>query len=224
MNVQVTLDHISMGLRPYGLIPRGSFIFDKQNPAPDIAGRMGAKSVIMVGHFGSAMWPHFSKWRQSRPDMANPLDTWSKEILNGIAMHMGAVAVFPSDQPYQPFQQWAKRAEGLSASPLGLLIHPQYGLWQAFRGALLFDREIGFPHQAPLACPCDTCLGKPCLAACPVEAFDGTGFAADRCRDHLSNDGTQCMDMGCKARLACPVGREHTYLQDQQRFHMAAFA
>ena len=34
------------------------------------------------------------------------------------------------------------RAEGLKPSPIGILMHPQFGLWHAYRGALLFDVEI----------------------------------------------------------------------------------
>lgn len=224
MSADVTLDGVAAELRPFGLVPRGGFVFDRHTSAPNLVDRAPPMSVIMVGHFGSAIWPHFIKWRQLQPELIDPLDAWSKSVLNGMAMEFGAVAVFPSDLPYQPFQQWAKRAEGLSASPLGLLIHPRYGLWQAFRGALLFDCEIEFPQQNMASHPCDKCLEKPCLSACPVDAFNGTDFAVDRCRDYLSSEGFECMDNGCRARLACPVGQEHAYLQDQQRFHMAAFA
>lgn len=224
MTADMKLDWIAAELRPFGLIPRGSFMFDAKTPAPSLGEHTDFKSAVMIGHFGSTIWPHFGQWRQSQSNMADPLDSWSKEILNKVATRVGAFAVFPSDQPYQPFQEWAKRAEGLSASPLGLLIHPQYGLWQAFRGALLFDSALEPSQLSPTIHPCDVCLSKPCLSACPVQAFDGIGFAVDRCRDHLWTDGFECMDRGCKARLACPVGREHVYVSDQQRFHMAAFA
>ena len=53
------------------------------------------------------------------------------------AAEIGGQAIFPSDKPYMPFQQWAMQAEGLKKSPLGMLIHPVYGLWHAYRGAIL---------------------------------------------------------------------------------------
>ena len=84
---------------------------------------------------------------RSRQELANPLDTWSREVIGEVAEEFGARAVSPSDRPYLPFQQWAMRAEGLRPSPLGILMHPEYGLWHAYRGALLFDVEI--PIQAP---------------------------------------------------------------------------
>lgn len=224
MSAESIYDKITAGLKPYGLLPRGGFVFDALNTAPVLFDGTAPKSVIMVGHFGSSIWPHFSHWRRSRPGQAEPLDTWSKEILSSVAADIGARAVFPSDRPYLPFQQWAKRAEGLCASPLGLLIHPQYGLWQAFRGALLFDQMIALPQPDGFSHPCDVCSEKPCLSACPVDAFDGVDFAVQRCRDYLPRQGFTCMDQGCQARLACPIGRDYAYVPDQQRFHMAAFA
>ncbi|EJN03972.1 hypothetical protein [Phyllobacterium sp. YR531] len=224
MSADEMLNRVAAGLGPFGLVPRGCFVFDQQTQAPTMIGHVASKSVIMVGHFGSAIWPHFVEWRRTHSNVTDPLDTWSKEVLFNVASQVGAIAVFPSDQPYQPFQQWAKRAEGLTASPLGLLIHPQYGLWHAFRGALLFDYEIEMPQPSSLTHPCDICLEKPCLSACPVNAFSENSFEVGRCRDYLSSQGFECMDNGCKARLACPVGQEHAYLQDQQRFHMSAFA
>ena len=217
-----TFDQITTVLQPYGLVARGGFAFDQVSPP---VGGVMAKSVVLVGHYGSSLWPHFREWQRNHPDQPNPLDAWSKEALNDIAGKIGAKAVFPSDEPYLPFQQWAKRAEGLRASPLGLLIHPEYGLWHAFRGALLFEHPIAFLPRTPTSHPCDSCIDKPCLSACPVGAFDGVNFAADDCRDYLATDeGKTCMEGGCLARLACPVGREYAYFPDQQRFHMAAFA
>ena len=41
-------------------------------------------------------------------------------------------ALFPfGGPPHFPFQQWARRAEPVHPSPIGLLIHPIYGLWHS---------------------------------------------------------------------------------------------
>ena len=219
------LDQIAAALEPHGLVLRGGFIFDATCQAPERADGSRPQSVVLIGHFGSSIWPHFAAWHRVHREASDPLDSWSKHVINSVAAGLGASAVFPSDRPYLPFQQWAMRAEGLQPSPLGMLIHPQYGLWQAFRGALLFDERLVFPPLGGLGGhPCDTCRDKPCLHTCPVEAFDGRGYALGRCRDHLASPaGQPCMDGGCLARLACPVGRDYGYVSEQQRFHMAAF-
>ena len=135
------------------------------------------------------------------------------------------VAVSPSDKPYLPFQQWAMRAEGLRPSPLGILMHPEYGLWHAFRGALLFDVEIPVPEvKAPIHL-CDQCVEKPCLKACPVWAHSHAGFDYAACLDHvLSANGRACLEHGCLDRNACPYGAAYRYSADVQAFYMNAFA
>lgn len=224
INAVSTLDQIAAALEPHGLISRGGFAFDEVDSAPPpIAGGI-AQSVILVGHYGSSIWPHFMRWWQDHPDSQDSLDQWSKDVLTAVAVKFGAIAVFPSDRPYLPFQQWARRAESLRASPVGMLIHPVYGLWHAYRGALLFDRALDFPSR-PQRYPCGDCQEKPCLSACPVNAFSDGGYDVARCRAHLaSGEGGSCLNGGCLARRACPVGREYTYDALQMRFHMNAFA
>lgn len=187
----------------------------------------GQRTVVLVGHAGGSIWPHLSAWRRADPEprSPHPLDRWSKHVLGNVAAAFGAAAVFPSDRPYRPFQQWAMQAEGLKPSPLGMLIHPEFGLWHAYRGALVFDRAIAGPAPDRRAHPCDSCEAKPCLSACPVDAFGRASYDVERCRGHLnSGHGTACLSGGCLARRACPVGRAYAYGEAQQRFHMAAFA
>ena len=44
------------------------------------------------------------------------------------------------------------------------------------------------------------------------------------CAAHLgSQQGTDCMELGCRARRACPVGRAYIYEPAQALFHMSAF-
>ena len=77
------------------------------------------------------------------------------------------------------------RAEGLRPSPLGILMHPQYGLWHAYRGALLFDVDVSIEAPRAVIHLCDLCDGKPCLKSCPVGAYSQTGFAYQDCLGHV---------------------------------------
>ncbi len=208
-----------------GLIVRGGVDFADGEEAPSGPSGQPAKSVLLVGHGGAAHWPHFTKWRAQQPaDLKDPLDSWSREVIGAVAEKFGARAVSPSDRPYLPFQQWAMRAEGLRPSPLGVLIHPEFGLWHAYRGALLFDRPLGLGKvEAPIHL-CDGCAGKPCLKACPAEAYSGAGFDYLACTGHAGGPaGAECRDAGCLARRACPFGTAYRYPPDMQGFHMAAF-
>ncbi len=216
-----SLKQIEAALARHGLIMRGALHLDASE-----ASTLNAKSLVLIGHAGSSIWPHFSKWRQGQAhDLADPLDTWSRQVIGEVASEFGGTALFSSQRPYWPFQQWAVRAEGLQPSPLGILIHPTYGLWHAYRGAIVFEDEILIQEAQEKNHPCDLCIGKPCLSACPVGAFSGEGYDVKGCRTYLATEGgTECMHGGCKARLACPVGRDYVYEAEETRFHMAAFA
>jgi hypothetical protein len=226
--VLVRLDAL---LAAQGLMRRGVVRFAADEAAPEFADGRRAVAVVLVGVTGQAMWPVFSDGRASVADRGgeNPLDRWSEIVLDPIAAELGAMALYPSRAPYQPFQSWAMRGEGLKASPLGLLIHPVYGLWHSFRGALAFaewgDESVDAADTRPAAPhPCDACAEKPCLTACPVGAINLDGFDVTRCRGYLASAEGQagCMRGGCLARDACPVGVAYRYPQAQVRFHMQA--
>ena len=209
-------------LAPSGLILRGALNFSADEERPAGPGGAPARAVLLIGNGGAGYWPAFARWRAAQPaDTKNPLDTWSRLVIAKAARATGGRVVMPNDRPYAPFQQWAMRAEGLRPSPLGLLIHPRYGLWHAFRGALLFDVEIPIQGAAEAIHLCDLCVGKPCLNSCPVSAYSQAGFAYEACVSHVR--GGACRS-GCLARNACPQGAEWRYPAEVQAFHQRAFA
>jgi len=195
-----------------GLLVRGGF-----QPSEGETG-----SLVLIGNAGPEMWAGFAAGRKDEPD---PLDAWTRRVVNPLARQLGADAVYPNDRPYQPFQSWAKRAEPVYPSPLGILIHPEYGLWHAYRAALRFPHILdGLPARKDMASPCDSCASKPCLSACPVGAFDGKSYDVEACAGHLRDgDVPDCANLGCRARDACPIATGWRYPPEQIAFHMAAF-
>jgi ferredoxin len=210
---------------PMGLHLRGGFSVREDDGVPPLADGRPAASVVLLGHVGGSIWPAFAASPEAADGSANPLDRWSRRVLDALADSFGAVALYPfGGPPYLPFQRWALRAEPVTPSPLGILIHAEYGLWHGYRGALALAESIAFPPIRTAAGPCAGCETKPCLDACPVGAFTGDRFLVDSCRDHLERPaGHECRDGGCRARAACPVGQTHIYPAEQIRFHMAAF-
>jgi len=219
---------IAAALEPSGLVPRG-WLAPEPEVAPLLADGRPAAGICLIGNAGGGFWSAFHAWWQAHSESGHPLDDWSKDAINPVAASLGAEAVYPSDKPWQPFQQWAMLAEGLRASPLGLLIHPVFGLWHGYRAAILFGEadlvKTPEPRSIITSYPCDACTAKPCLSACPVGAFGADGFDVTVCRAHLATDAGQkgCVVSGCLARDACPVGRDYRYEAAQIRFHMAAF-
>lgn len=225
-------------LAAHGLTVHGVLNFEAV-AAPDLAMARPVKSIALIGNAGSTIWPHFQRWLRAvsassssaSRSLSDPLDAWSKEVIGGIATAHGGRAVLPSDKPYQPFQQWAMAATGMKPSPLGILIHPVYGLWHAYRGAIVIheitlSQKFDVLNQSAekLSHPCDSCLLKPCLSACPVSAFSNGKYDVESCRSHVkSTAGQACLTGGCLARRACPVGKEFEYVPEQMEFHMNTF-
>ncbi|MEL6966648.1 MAG: ferredoxin [Pseudomonadota bacterium] len=198
-------------LAPFGMLVFGAF-------------RHGDGYGLLVGGIGGSFWAAFSSADHMRDGEAHPLDRWTVATLEPIAAQLEAKAVYPFGQPFQPFQRWAREATGMEHSPLGLLVHPEYGLWCSFRGALLFAEGDVVENRTADWHPCDRCVEKPCLSTCPVSAFSADGFDVAACRDHIgSAAGLACREAGCLARKACPVGAQYAYEDVQQRFHMGAF-
>jgi epoxyqueuosine reductase QueG len=189
-------------------------------PGPEDGVPGGAGFVILIGNAGRAMFRRFAKNRDPRTES---LDAWTREAVGALAEELEAEAAFPFDKPALPFLAWARRAGAGFASPLGMNIHPTYGLWHAFRAALLFPAAIDLPEQPAGRHPCEGCA-RPCLTACPVGAFTGAAYDVSACARHIAApEGAGCMAGGCLARRACPVGQTYVYAPAQAHFHMRAF-
>jgi len=184
-----------------------------------------AGTIVLLGFVGSEGWPRFSASAEAADEQPSPLDRWSRRIIDGLAAALGGSALYPfAGPPWLPFQRWAQRTGDVFISPLGILIHPEYGLWHSYRGALAFAERLKLAPRTKPSSPCATCAAKPCLTACPVSAFSTVGYDVARCRAHIASEaGAACMSGGCLARLACPVGAQHRYASDQASFHMRAF-
>lgn len=220
-NVSLLYDDLRAEIEVTGLDVRGGFNAE-DGELPEAVGGGPGRALLMIGNIGGDFWPAFEAGRRDEPD---PLDGWVKRVVDPMAATLGARACHPNDRPYQPFQRWAQRIEAVHGSPLGILIHPVYGLWHAYRAALIFAEPIdGLPKPDGQPSPCDTCVDRPCLSSCPVGAFTAAGLAPETCAGHLRGHRLpNCMADGCAARAACPVGGEFRYANPQLRFHMQAF-
>src|SRR5690606_37251113 len=120
-----------------GLRLRGGFNVAADDGVPALRNGRSAQSLILLGSIGGSLWPSFSASPEARDGAPDPLDRWSRRTIDALADETGATAFYPfGGPPYLPFQRWAMKAEPVAPSPLGILIHPEYGLWHGYRGAL----------------------------------------------------------------------------------------
>jgi epoxyqueuosine reductase len=182
----------------------------------------GTKTLLLLGPQEPGFWPHLTaqpEW-DGKPD---PVDRWSRRIIGTMACDLGAKALFPfGGPPYRPFYQWALKSGRCWDSPVRLLVHDMAGLFVSFRGALALKGVVDLPPPPPK--PCESCLQKPCLVACPVGALTLAGYDVPKCHAHLDTQpGKDCMTIGCAVRRTCPLSLAYARMPEQSAYHMGQF-
>ena len=218
----IRLETVFSTVTQAGFVSRGAFLLTDRE-------RIGAlaeiRTIVLIGVAGRLGWDAFAKSQEARDGERHPLDRFSRRVIDGLARDLGGIALYPfGGPPFFPFQRWARRAEPVHPSPIGLLIHPRYGLWHSYRGALSFADALDVPPSKAVPSPCDSCAAKPCLGACPVGAFSLLGYDVPACVAYLrAAEGAECMERGCLARRACPIGADQAHGPEQAAFAMRAF-
>lgn len=186
-----------------------------------------AAALLLFGQAGSGIWASFSDSTEFADAAAHPMDRWSRRVGDELAQVLGGKALFPFEgPPWHPFGRWAQRTEAMQPSPLGILMHPEYGLWHAYRFAVALPGAMPEP-SLPVAEPshaCDSCAARPCLQACPVNAFRDGAYDVAACANYLhDNAQAACHRLGCLARVACPEAGTFSYEPEHRQFHMRQF-
>lgn len=213
-------------IEPHGLVVLG--LVSTAETAPPIGFEEWPESgqIALVGNAGSTMWSALLESPEYGDGEPNPLDRWSRRVGDEVASLLGARAVFPFEgPPYPPVLEWARLSGAAFPSPLSMFIHARYGLWHAYRIALIIEEPLnGSSPVEDQTSPCLSCLEQPCLQTCPVNAFTQGGYRVDDCVGYLDSSGeSDCRKFGCAARKACPVTRDFHYVPEHAAFHMDAF-
>ena len=179
------------------------------------------ETAILIGPDEPFFWDIFKKSKEFNSLVKNPLNKWSKRIIDRIAKKFSGTAFYPfQNNPIIPFYQWALNTGKFWESPVKLLVHERRGLMVSFRGAIAFENRNNFNIQEKKS-PCLSC-SAPCLRACPVNAFKNNKYDVKSCMQFIKNsENSICMD-GCLVRRGCPIGQSYRKIE-QSRFHMKHF-
>jgi len=181
------------------------------------------QTLLLLGPDEPAFWPAFTATPEFKDGGPDPIDRWSRRVVEDWAKTLAATGLFPfGGAPFLPFFSWATRTGRIHASPVNFLVHDHAGLFVSFRGALALPDRIDLP-PAPTP-PCEGCKTKPCLSACPVHALTPAGYDVDNCKTYLETpQGTDCVSQGCAVRRRCPVSQGFGRLPAQSEYHMRHF-
>lgn len=179
--------------------------------------------LVLLGHGGQTMWQQL---QASQPPATDPVDTYSIQLAQQfIDMYLDAAPsrlLYPTADPYLlPLTQLGELAGWSRPTPLGLGIHPDFGLWFAYRAAFLTSAAL--QPTAPISNPdaayaCQQCQAKPCIRQCPAQAVQRHQFHLAACVDYRLAPQSACADR-CLARMACPEAPAHRYSLAQIQYH-----
>lgn len=229
------LDAVRVAAAPFGLnliaaIP--TVRYDAQAPLSMRAAYIdaAARSIIVIANGGGAFWRAFTAHLATHPGWdrrENPLDDFTREIVAESIMpalsaaSVAATPIYPfvTDRPTLAFMELGKLAGLAGPSLVGVVVNPEYGPWIAFRSAILIDRDLDVPGPATGFDPCPSCVARSCVTACPASAVKvPSGWDIPACLTHRIEHEADCAPR-CAARVACVLGPEHRYPEDELRYH-----
>ena len=190
------------------------------HPTPD--DRLGpARTVVLLGPGEPGFWAHVSQEPEFQDGAHDPMDRWSRRVIEGWADTLNAQPLFPFGHPQRPFLSFAMRSGRAWSSPLGMLVHDTVGLMVSYRGALALRQHLDIPE--PSEQPCGACQA-PCKTACPIGALSGEGYDVPACKAFVGSEaGVDCRTQGCIARRACPISKTYPRAPGQSAYHMEVF-
>ena len=176
----------------------------------------GFRQLILLGHGGRRLWEGV---KASGITSEHPIDDYTvRTVENWLADTLpgkGFRIIYPGEQPVG-LQELGKLAGWHHASPFMIGVDHEWGSWYAYRAVVLCDSDFRPFFPVDRGNPCITCVGQPCISACPTNALAGGEFNLERCsRFRLVIDSPGAV--GCLARNACPVAPGHRYDDDQIR-------
>jgi len=223
------LDPLLAALAPAGLNLSGvvsASAWDEAVPAPRRAETLlpGARSILVLGNGGDAMWQAFLADLRGDPrgltEARHPIDAYVRRQILAADALLGDVPrrwfwAAADAELHIDFRALAALGGLGATSRLGLLIHPRFGTWLGLRAACVLATEVQ-PTDTPAP---DSCAGcpAPCITACPGKAFPNGSWDVGQCTSY--HDTSALCERVCHARMACPAGLPERYPPEQIAYH-----
>tara|TARA_B100000963_G_scaffold327845_1_gene315912 strand:+ start:185 stop:517 length:333 start_codon:yes stop_codon:yes gene_type:complete len=100
---------------------------------------------MLIGPDEPFFWVIFKKSKEFTSGVKNPLNKWSKRIIDSIAKKFSGTAFYPfQNNPIIPLYDLALNTGKFWESPVKLLVHERRGLMVSFRSAIAFENRNNF--------------------------------------------------------------------------------
>lgn len=179
------------------------------------------RQLILIAHAGQQLWQSLNESAVDINDEAHPIDTYTVDFVQRFLTSAHPTAnyeiVYPGADTVS-LQELGKLAGWHHDSPFMVGINAHFGSWFAYRALVLANTNLPVTQRNVSQSPCVTCVGTPCISACPPRALDDGKFNLDKCLAYRQQTNSQCENT-CLARRACPVGSEHSYTDAQMQYH-----
>jgi len=206
---------IEIELKKVGLINLGITIFKKKFLKK-------YEVAMLIGPNEPFFWDIFKNSREFKTLRKNPLNNWSKRIIDEISKKFSGKAFYPFQiNPVIPFYNWALMSDKFWESPVKLLVHEDRGLMVSFRGAIAFKNKNIIKKIIKTTSPCVSC-NAPCKSTCPVCAFRNNKYDVETCTNFIRSSKENICINGCLVRRSCPIGQSLRKIA-QSKFHMKYF-
>lgn len=184
----------------------------------------GTRAILVFGSGGPALWNALLGELRAHPEHlsaeAHPLDAYVRRAVERADPALAGARrrwffAAADTELHLDFRVLADLAGLGGRSRMGLLLHPEFGLWLGLRAACFLDQDV--PFSAPMeADPCAGCPA-PCVTGCPGDAFVDGAWNVDRCA--AFHEASRRCASSCDARGACPKGAEHRYGPEEMVYH-----
>lgn len=177
-------------------------------------------SLGVLAHGGRLLWENL---QHPAKEVEHPFDNHSLLLLdnlkNSISAEEDILVLFPNNKWSIPLQRIGRFLNLARPSKLGLDLNLKFGPWFAYRAVFLTKIKLPELIEKNWVSPCDSCMEKPCIAACPSGATEKKPFGLSLCADYRLKKESMCLSR-CPARIACPYQSEHRYTEAQLNYHM----
>ncbi|MDQ6992783.1 MAG: hypothetical protein Q9M31_04860 [Mariprofundus sp.] len=178
------------------------------------------RQLLVFGHGGRRFWQALSATKSMDAD--NPVDRFSINTINSFFSEENPEnsyrVIFPEHHGIVPLQQLGKLAGWHHDSPFLLGLNSVWGSWFAYRAVVLADTAFALTQPLPAISPCEVCVSRACLSACPAVIFPCSEITLAACIKERLQESSCCAHR-CLARMACPVMAEQRYGDQQMAYH-----